>query len=222
MLRKSRLLSALVSATKQRILAATLLQSERRWYLLELARHLSVRASSLQRELKILTEAGILKRSQGGNRVYFQADTACPIFGELVLILSKTVGVVDVLKEALQSITEHIAVAFVYGSVATSSERSASDIDLMVIGDAPLSRIAPLLRNAEQDLARAVNPTVFTPDEFGQRIARESHFVTSVLGSGQPLFVIGDENDLAKLTSVSADKTAQDQPTGTRRFTRRR
>jgi DNA-binding transcriptional ArsR family regulator len=78
-LRKSRILDALISQTKQRILAATLLQPERSWYLLELARHLGVRASSLQRELKLLTEAGILERHRNGNRVYFQADPACPI-----------------------------------------------------------------------------------------------------------------------------------------------
>src|SRR6266851_4693760 len=74
MLRTSHLMDALASRTKQQALAATLLQPERRWYLLELARHLGVRPSSLQRELKLFAAAGILKRDQNGNRVYFQAD----------------------------------------------------------------------------------------------------------------------------------------------------
>jgi DNA-binding transcriptional ArsR family regulator len=96
MLRTSALIDVLVSRTKQ-ILASTLLQPQRRWYLLELARHLGVRPSSLQRELKLLTGAGILNRYQNGNRVYFQADPACPIFRELAQILAKTIGIVDVL-----------------------------------------------------------------------------------------------------------------------------
>jgi uncharacterized protein len=221
MLRTSGLIDVLVSRTKQQVLAATLLQPQRRWYLLELARHLGVRPSSLQRELKLLTGAGILNRYQNGNRVYFQADPDCPIFPELAQILAKTIGIVNVLKETLEPLRDRITVAFVYGSVADSSERSSSDIDLMVIGGIRLSDIAPVLRNAEQKLARAVNPTVYNPDEFTRRIARENHFLTSVL-RGEPLFVIGDQNDLAKLTSGATDKASSDQPTGTRRSTRRR
>ena len=214
-------MDALVSRTKQQVLSATLLQPERRWYLLELARHLGVRPSNLQRELKVLAAAGILKREQNGNRVYFQADAACPVFGELARILAKTVGIVDVLKETLEPLQDPIRVAFVYGSVAVSSERSSSDIDLMVVGDILLSAVAPALRNAERKLSRAVNPTVYTPDDFRRRIARENHFLTSVL-RGEPLFVIGDQNDLAKLTAGATDKASSDQPTGTRRSTGRR
>lgn len=220
-MRRSGIMDVLVSRTKQQLLAATLLQPQRRWYLLELARHLGVRPSSLQRDLKLLTEAGILTRYQNGNRVYFQADPACPIFPELAQILTKTVGIVDILKETLEPLRNRINVAFVYGSVAVSSERSSSDIDLMVIGDISLSEIAPVLRNAEQKLARAVNPTVYVLDEFRRRIARENHFLTSVLRE-EPLFVIGDQNDLAKLTAGAENKTPSDQPTRTRRSTRRR
>jgi DNA-binding transcriptional ArsR family regulator len=100
MLRTSTLLNALVSKTKQQILAATLLQPERSWYLVEMARHLRLRPSSLQRELRRLTEAGILRRRQDGNRVYFQADTDCPVFPELGQILFKTVGDVEALPRA--------------------------------------------------------------------------------------------------------------------------
>jgi predicted nucleotidyltransferase len=221
MLRTSPPLDALVSRTKQNILAATLLHSDRRWYLLELARHLGVGSSSLQRELKLLTNAGILKRSENGHRVYFQADVACPIFTELAGMLTKTVGILDVVKEILTPLQEQITVAFIYGSVAVSAERSSSDIDLMVIGDAPLSRIAPVLRNAEQKLARAINPTVYTAQEFKRHMTRENHFLTSVL-RGEPLFVIGDQNDLAKLTSGATDKSSSNQPRGTRRSKGRR
>lgn len=221
MMRTSSLIDALVSRTKQQVLTATLLQPERRWYLLELARHMSVRPSSLQRDLKLLAEAGILKRYQNGNRVYFQADAACPIFAELSQILAKTVGIVDVLREVLEPMRDRITLAFVYGSVAVSSERSNSDIDLMVIGHVALSEIAPALRNAEQKLAREVNPNVYTPDEFRRRIAHQNHFLTSVLRD-EPLFVIGAQDDLAKLTSGAADKAAPDQPARTRRSTGRR
>src|SRR5262249_29590138 len=106
MLRRSLILGVIISKTKQQILAATLLQPERSWYLVKLARDWDLRHSSVQRELKLLAEAGILKRRQNGNRVYFQADTACPIFRPLAEILFKTVGVVEALREALHPLKD--------------------------------------------------------------------------------------------------------------------
>jgi uncharacterized protein len=215
------LLDVLVSKTKQQILAATLLQPERSWYLLELSRHLGLRPSSLQRELKQLTEAGVLERRQSGNRVYFQADTACPVFPELAQILFKTVGVVEALQKALEPVQNQIDIAFIYGSVAASSERSTSDIDLMVIGLAPLSKIAPLLRDIERQVGRPINKTVYGRGEFMKRVHSENHFVKSVLRS-EPLFIKGGPDELAKLTAGAKNKIPPHQPTGTRRPARRR
>ncbi|MBX7255688.1 MAG: nucleotidyltransferase domain-containing protein [Candidatus Hydrogenedentes bacterium] len=53
----------------------------------------------------------------------------------------KTSGLVDILKEHLDS--EAIQVAFVFGSVAQGRERAESDIDLMVIGSNRVRRVAP-------------------------------------------------------------------------------
>jgi DNA-binding transcriptional ArsR family regulator len=221
MLRRSPLLDVLVSKTKQQILAATLLQPERSWYLLELSHHLGLRPSSLQRELKQLTEAGVLTRRQSGNRVYFQADTACPVFPELAQILFKTVGVVEALQKALEPVQNQIDVAFIYGSVAASSERSTSDIDLMVIGLVPLSKISPLLRDLERQVGRPINPTVYGRSEFMKRVHSENHFLKSVLRS-EPLFIKGGPDELAKLTAGAKNKIPPYQPTGTRRPARRR
>jgi DNA-binding transcriptional ArsR family regulator len=220
-LRTSPLLNALVSNTKQQILAATLLQPERSWYLVELARHLRLRPSSLQRELRQLTEAGILTRRRDGNRVYFQADRACPVFPELAQILFKTVGVVEAIRKALEPLHDEIYIAFIYGSIATSTERSVSDIDLMVIGSAQLSRVAPLLRDLERQVGRPINPTVYGRDEFRKLVQGENHFLRSVLRSG-PLFIKGGPDELAGFTAGAKNKIPPHQPTGARRPARRR
>jgi predicted nucleotidyltransferase len=221
MVRKSPLLDALLSKTKQQILTATLLQPDRAWYLLELARDLGVRPSSLQRELSQLTEVGVLKRQQNGNRVYFQADSACPVFPELAQLLFKTVGVAEALRKLFEPLHSQIDVAFIYGSVASSSERSASDIDLMVVGSIPLSRIAPLLRDLERQVGRAINPTVYARNEFVWRIRDDNHFLKSVLGKDL-LFIKGGRDDLAKLSASAEDKTAPHKRAGTTRSSRSR
>jgi len=97
----SQVLDVLLSKTKQHLLSAILLQPERSWYLSELARRLHVPPSSLQRELAQFVETGIVARRQDGNRVYFQANRICPVFQELSQMLTKTVGLADVVRSAL-------------------------------------------------------------------------------------------------------------------------
>ena len=204
---RSSLLDPLLTPTKQALLAATILQPDKRWYFRELARQLHLQPSSIQRDLTALTEVGILERHYDGNRVYYQAQRECPIFPELEQLLIKTVGVVDVLREALKPVLKKIKIAFIYGSIASGKARAGSDVDLMIVGDVGLERIARLFQSIETRLGRQVNPTVYTVADVQQRLTEESHFLRTVLGS-PVLFVQGTRNDLEGLT---------EKPTVTRR-----
>jgi len=162
-MRKSPALDAFFPRIRQALLAATVLHPERWWYLSDLAKHLGVRPSSLQRELAALVEAGILNRRQDGNRVYFQANPDCPFLPDLQGLLVKTVGVVDILREALSRFATRIDWAFVYGSIARAEELASSDVDLMLIGQVGLAELTPALRRAEAQLGRAGEPDLVHP-----------------------------------------------------------
>src|SRR5580692_77670 len=133
-MRNIRTLDALLPKTRQGILAATLVQPQKAWFVSELARRMGVPSSSLQRELQDLTEAGILKSHRQGRMAYYQANTDSPLFSDLRGLLLKTAGLVDVLADALKPLASKLMLVFVYGSIASGQERSDSDIDLMVIG----------------------------------------------------------------------------------------
>ena len=107
-MRKFRTLDALLPKTRQGILAATLVQPEKAWYVSELARRMRVPASSLQRELRDLSEVGILKTHRQGRLVDDQANTASPVFADLRGLLFKTAGFVDVLAHALKPIANRL------------------------------------------------------------------------------------------------------------------
>src|SRR5579863_4454881 len=128
-MRKRQTLDVLLPKTRQGILAATLVQPEKAWYVSELARRMGVPASSLQRELRDLSEVGILKIHRQGRMVYYQANTDSPVFPDLRGLLLKTAGLVDVLAHALKPLARKLPVAFVYGSIASGGEKSDSDID---------------------------------------------------------------------------------------------
>ena len=216
---RSSILDPLFTRTRQAVLAATILQPTRRWYFRELARQLQLQPSSIQRDLTALTAAGLLERHNDGNRVYYQADRECPIFHELEQILIKTVGVVEVLREAINPARRKIEIAFVYGSIASGNARPESDVDIMIVGDMGLERIAELFQGIETRLGRQVNPTVYTVQDFQRRLGQESHFLRTVLDS-PVLFIQGARSDLERLGEERASKAASDQPRRTPRSPR--
>jgi len=79
-------------------------------------------------------------------------------------------------------------------------ERADSDVDLMVLGDAPFSDVVSALSPAQRALGREINPTVFPVSEFRSKLVAGNHFLRSVM-KGKRLFVLGTENELAKLAS---------------------
>ncbi|HTU94178.1 MAG TPA: nucleotidyltransferase domain-containing protein [Gemmataceae bacterium] len=197
-MRTDKALDVLIPKTRQAVLSTLLLHGQRSWYLHELAAHLRVRPSSLQRELSRLTAAGILTRRRDGNRVFYQVDENCPLLVDLRGLLAKTVGLVDVLRGALEPLRASIEYAFVYGSLARGEETSASDIDLLIVGPAGLAEVAPALRQVEQQLGRPVNPSVYSLGEFLKKMRASNHFLTTVWGE-KKLAVQGDLDELATI-----------------------
>jgi len=197
-MRKSRSLDALLPKTRQGILAATLVQPGKAWYVAELARRLGVPSSSLQRELKGLTDAKILKTQRQGRMVYYQANADSPLFSDLRGLLLKTAGLADVLADALKPLASKLRIVFVYGSIASGAELADSDIDLMVVGTVSPMELALPLRGARDLLGREINPTVYTPAEFRKKQKTKDHFLTRILDKPK-LFVIGNQDELDKI-----------------------
>jgi predicted nucleotidyltransferase/DNA-binding transcriptional ArsR family regulator len=191
------------------LLAATLTQPDRWWYLSELAQYLNTAPSSLQRELKALVDGGILVQRREGTRTYFKADSRSPLFPELRGLIEKTVGVLPTLQEVLAPLQAGMNCAFVYGSVARSEEHALSDVDLMVIGSAGLAELTPALLKAETRLGREVNATSYSAREFRHKVAAKDHFLSEVL-KGSKQFVKGDQRDLDELVGKPRRAAASD------------
>src|SRR5262249_43090610 len=137
---------------------------------------------AVQRELKQLTQLGLVVRGKQGNQVLYRANAKNPIFPELRSLIAKTVGTHDVVRAALATLGTEVEVAFVYGSVARHEEKPDSDVDLMVLGDAAFSDVVAALNAAQKTLGREINPTVYPVSEFRSKIATGNHFLKNVLG----------------------------------------
>ncbi len=188
-------LNAIFPLTRAGILSSVLLEPERWWFLSELARHLRVRPSSLQRELDSLVDAGILARRVDGRRVYFKADSGSPIFKDLRGLVEKTAGIVPALSSALGTFGHRIEVAILYGSLARGEGRSTSDVDVLIVGSVKQIDLVPVLRQLEDRFSREVNATLYSPQEFRTRLAAGDHFLSSVM-KGRTILLKGSLKDL--------------------------
>ena len=149
---------------------------------------------TIQSELKKLVGLGLVLKRRDGNRLYFRADTDHPLYPDIRNIVLKTSGLADVLKDAFHD-EPAIQIAFVFGSIATGSEKAASDVDLMVIGRIGLRKLAKLLSGIAENIGREINPHVLTPMELLNRRKKNDHFINRVMDEPK-LFVIGNEHDL--------------------------
>ena len=194
---KDSVAEALFGKTRRHVLALLFGRPHEAFYLRQIVRETGAGVGAVQRELDRLTQAGIITRAPDGRQVYFRANPDTPVYQELQGLMAKTAGIADVLCSALLSL-EKIDVAFIYGSVARGSQTTHSDIDMMIIGEVSLHDLLPLLGPAQERLAREINPTIYTPDEFRSKRADQQHFVSRVLEEPK-IFIIGADNELERL-----------------------
>ena len=214
--------AALFSATRQAVLRLLFGHAGERFYQRQIIRIAGLGSGAVQRDLQQLTRADILVRTVEGRQTYYQANRACPVFDELHGLIRKTFGVAQVLKDGLAALAGKIQLAFIYGSLATGGETAASDVDVIVVGEGiSLQDVVSAFTEAQRDLRREVNPSVYRTEEFCRRLAGSHHFISSVV-AGPKIFLIGDEGELTRVAQIRMAQGAQDEPAGDRRPARRR
>ncbi|HEY4381546.1 MAG TPA: nucleotidyltransferase domain-containing protein [Acidobacteriaceae bacterium] len=188
----------LFGQTRSRVLALLFGTPEKTFFARQIARETETSAGTVQRELKTLSEVGLIERAVTGKQVFYQANRKHPAFAELRALIAKTSGVFRALRSALAPLAGSVSVAFVYGSMARGDEDSASDVDLMTIGTVTLDDLLAHLTQVEHAIGRPINPTVYSPKEFRSGLQRKNHFLNSVV-RGKKVFLIGDEDELGKV-----------------------
>lgn len=191
----SQLGDALFSVTQQRVLGLLYAQPDRSFYNKEILRLTGMGVATIKRELDRMVAAGILTKQPQGNQLHYQANSSCPIYQELLGIVRKTFGIVDVLKLALEPVGAEIDWAFVFGSVASGKETSASDIDLMIIGNVNFADAVNALYPAQETLRREINPKIYCKQEWKRLAKKKDAFIKEVLSKPR-MDVIGDGNGL--------------------------
>jgi len=189
--RASAMADALFTSTQQRVLGFLFGQPDRSFFVTELVALVDSGRGAVQRELERLAESGLLVVSKVGNQKHYQANKDSPLFEELRSIISKTVGLQEPLRAALDPLADRVSLAMIYGSIAKGRENAASDVDLLIVADAlTLEEVYAVLAPVEKALDRRINPAVYTEKEFRQRRKAKNPFLTRVL-DGQVITLLG-------------------------------
>ena len=152
----------------------------------------------MQRELAGLSEAGLLTVRKLGNQKHYQANDSAPVFAELRGLVLKTMGLADVLRSALAPLAGQVDAAFIYGSIARQQDTAQSDVDvdvLIVSASLGYGEVFGALEVASTSLGRKVNPTLYTPANWTQRMKSDNAFVTRVWQQPK-IWLIGSEVQL--------------------------
>ena len=175
-------------------------------YLREIIAAVGGGQGQVQRELENLHRAGLIRREERANQVYYSPNPDAPIYEELKAIAFKTFGVADVLRGLLRPLARRIAVAFLYGSIARAEEKAGSDVDVMIVGDVKFGDAVLALKPAEERLRRNVNPNVYSEKELRSKLRDKGGFLERVI-EGPKLFLIGDDRDLGQLAGHRTAKS---------------
>lgn len=190
------LAGALFTPVQQRVLGLLFGQPDRRFQSGELIRLAASGTGAVHRLLVRLADAGLVSVDRVGNQKYYQANRASPVYAELHGLIVKTAGLLEPIRAALGPLAGRIRAAFVFGSIASGSDRATSDIDLMVIADElDYAELIAALQPVEALLGREVNPNLSTLAEWKHK-RKQAGFVARI--SEKPrLFVLGSDDDLA-------------------------
>jgi predicted nucleotidyltransferase len=180
---------ALFTKTQQRVLGLLYGMPDKSFYTNEIMRWADMGRGTIRRELDRLVSAGILSVTPEGNQNHYQAKQDNPVYSELLGIVRKTFGVADVIGQALAPLNDQIDLAFIYGSIAKSTDTRTSDIDLMLVGEElHYGDVMEVLMPVEESLNRSINPTILAREEFTSRLDQNSSFLVRVME--QPKLVI--------------------------------
>lgn len=194
-LRGTGLGNVLFTTTQQRVYALIFGQPHRSFYVNQIIALTGAGRGAIQRELVRLETSRLANVSWLGNQKRYQANKESPVYHELCSIVEKTVGLEDPIRSALEPLSDNIDLALLFGSVANRTDRATSDIDLMLVSsELSLLSIYATMGPVEKKLDRRINPTLYRPADFQERISRKGEFVDRVLNRPH-IILLGTLND---------------------------
>jgi hypothetical protein len=160
-----------------------------------IVREVTEEINAVRRELARLETAGVIKKEQRGNRIYYWPRTDYPMYGDLLSMVAKDTGLGASLIANKNKLGKPGFVMFSGKFTRYKDKRKDDEVDILIVGEIILSELATIIRAEESKRGHEINYTVMSREEFDFRKKRRDPFILGVLAASR-VMIIGDEEDL--------------------------
>lgn len=158
------MLDALItSKTRLKLLLRLFLNSSNSAYLKELAKEFGESSNAVRLELNRFERAGLLDSEVSGNKKLFRANTKHPLYADIRNIISKTIGIDQIVEEVVAKLGE-VSHAYITGDFAVGKD--GKTIDILLVGT-KLNKdyLHVLIDKTESIINRKIRYLVVSPSE---------------------------------------------------------
>ncbi|MEI6125256.1 MAG: winged helix-turn-helix domain-containing protein [Pseudomonadota bacterium] len=158
------LFSGIISSqTRVKLLVRFFLNPGTRSYLRGLAKEFNVSTNAVREELNQLTRTELLKTEKNGRQVYYRANQLHPLFPELKSMVSKVMGIDQVLGGIVNRLGD-LDYAYLIDDYAEGKDSGI--IDLVLVGKIDQNQLRDLSKKTERYIKRKIRSLCMSRDEF--------------------------------------------------------
>lgn len=185
----------IISRVRVKVVSLFLTHPGTIFHVRDIVRRVDEEINAVRRELAHLEKAGMLGKEQRANRLFYGFRKEYPLYFDLLELITKTTGLGSDFHKNKAKLGK-IKFAMLSGRFARGlAHKSASDVDLLVVGTVVLPELSQIVKAEEVRRDREMNYTVMSDDEFVFRKRRRDPFVLDILG-GSRVMLVGDEEEL--------------------------
>ena len=162
------LLSGLIaSKTRIKLLMRLFFNPQTRSYLRELAKEFDVSTNAVREELNQLKKTNLLKSEKDGRQVYYSANTEHSLFPELKSMVSKVMGIDQVIDGIVQRLGD-LESAYLIDDYAEGKDTGI--IDIILVGKIDQYHLNDLTRKTEKYVKRKIRSLVLSRSEYQEML----------------------------------------------------
>ena len=151
------------SKTRIKLLVRFFFNPMTRAYLRELAKDFNVSTNAVREELNQLTKTNLLTSQKNGRSVYYKANQDHPLFPELRSMVSKVMGLDQVIDGIVTRLGD-LEAAYLLDDYAEGKDTGI--IDLLLVGKINEHQLSDLSRKTERYVKRKIRTLVLSRKEY--------------------------------------------------------
>jgi hypothetical protein len=154
----------ITSKTRLKLLMKFFLNSNSSSYLRELEGEFAGSTNAIRLELNRFEDAGLLKSYNKGNKKFYQANTAHPLFSDINSLLLKNVGFDKIIKNVIQKLGD-VKFVYVVGEFARGIDNHIIDL-VFVCEKIDREYLARLVEKVEKLISRKIRYLILNGKEY--------------------------------------------------------